>query len=177
VKSTGLSLRQPEDASRDDGPLDLRRAAADRRRQRDEEALPPAAFLIGQLRIVDGAERSEQVGAQLEQLLAQLARGQLHVAVLGRRAALGKRGEPLVAEGTQAGAALVARGQSPPHDGIALEAVAPRELDEAVEGALAARHRLDPQPAALVGERAHRDAPAVVERAHEVGARHDHVVE
>ena len=48
----------------------------------------------------------------------------------------------------------------------------PSERTEIVDGLLHHRHRLDPQPTALVGQRAHRDSPSVVEAAHEVLGRH-----
>ena len=58
-----------------------------------------------------------------------------------------------------------------------VEAAPAGQVDEAVTRLLEPADALDPQPAALVRERAHRDAPAVVEGADEVLARHHDVGE
>ena len=54
-------------------------------------------------------------------------------------------------------------GQAPAHGLVLHLACAPGDLDEALEGVVDAGHVLHPEAAPLVCERAHRDAPAVVE--------------
>src|SRR5439155_4265890 len=97
---------------------------------------------------------------------------QLQVRVLRRRASLGEAREPLVAEGAQALDLLVVGRQLAPDDRVAVEAAPGGHLDQVGDRLLYERHALYPQPTALVGERALGDAPAVVDRAEEVLARH-----
>ena len=142
-----------------------------------KNAVHPAAVLLAALGVGDRAVRALELHAELVAAPCRLRRRHLHVRVLGRRRALGEAREALVPERAQARRALVRSPRSAPHAGVAVEAAPAREVDEPVHCRLEPGHALDPQPGALVRERALRDAPAVVEPADEVLARHHDVGE
>ena len=107
--------------------------------------------------------------------LPELRRRQLQVGVLGCRAALGERREALVPERAQARGLLVHRSPMPAPDDRRRRSTPRRRASStsAGDGLLEPGHALDPQPGALVRERALGDAPAVVERADEVLRGHE----
>ena len=94
-----------------------------------------------------------QVEAQLVDPLPQLGDRHLHVAVLGGRRSLRERGEALVAEGPQRPDPHRQLGDLAADDRVAVEAGGLGQLHEVVDAAGRGHHALDPQPAALVGQR------------------------
>src|SRR5438309_7454900 len=169
---TRSSSREAEDALGDDVALDLRAPAGDGRGEAGEEAPHPAPGARRPRRVGDDGRAAGHLDAELVERLALLARGQLQEAVLGCRAALRVAREPLVPERPQRPNGDVGLGQLPSHDGIAVAARLLGLCDQIAQRVLEPGHALHPEPAALVGQRPHGDAPAVVHVADEVGGRH-----
>ena len=170
-------LRQTEHAGGDDVALDLRCAPTDGRGQAGHPRPLPAPALDRELAVDHRQVRSLQVQTELVDPLPELGDRHLHVAVLGGRRSLRERGEALVAEGPQRPDPHRQLRDLAAHDRIAVEAGGLRQPDEVVDATGRGHHALHPQPTALVGQRPHRDPPAVVDLADEVLLGHDDVGE
>ena len=92
--------------------------------------------------------------------------------MLRRGAALRERSEPLVAECSQRRDLLVRLGDAPADARVAGDTALLRQRAQVVDRLLRHRDGLQPESATLVRQRAHRDAPTVVEPADEIRGRH-----